>query len=795
MNASIEPGGPQFRRLSDDYGVTSQLHPPDMATAAAAGYRSILNNRPDLEGGTEQPTSAQLESAAKAAGLAYAHLPLALGDIGPAEVARFQKTLATLPTPVLSFCALGGRAARLHELAARGTGRRVSIAARLVMWFLVIAFLSCGVLALVLDRISSHSVEETYYRNLFAISQRKIAALESYASDLIRSVYLIGRTREVIDPVPALRAALDETDEGGLDAPAYRAAEAGLRRAVSNLAGQYGFVDATLFDLDGRILFSLNRRLAALTPGLNLADGALRNSELEGVYDRVKTLLQEEISDMRIYEGSTEPAVFVAGPVLREGALVGVLAFQVDNEELYSIIEDRAGLGDTGETVVLTRIGNDALVAAPLRHLADAAFRHRIPLGSPDGVASQAAVRGQRGHGRRLDYRGIETLAVWSYVPSFRWGLNVKQDASEALAMVESQRRLTLLVLLLGALPISVAAVLVAHSISRPLVQASKVAEQVAAGDLTRTFSSAGRADEVGVLLAVMANMITHLRGLLRKVKSASSEITHSADDVSATARTQEAGVAELSGTTAEIAAAVREISSTGRELLGSMGVVSERVDETAALADAGREGVSAMNAAIGELDAASSAINERLKVIAAKAQNINGVVLTITKVADQTNLLSLNAAIEAEKAGEVGRRFAIVAREIRRLADQTAVGTLDIEQMVAEMQAAVSAGVREMAQFGDRVARGVAAAAVTNDQLGRIISQVQELKPRFQFVSQGMQAQSAGAQQITGAMQQLNEMAQATSRSIGELTTATQSMHTAVAALGEEVDRFRTDE
>ena len=792
MNASSESGGPSFRRLSDEYAVSAQLHPEDVATVAAAGYRSILNNRPDFEGGPDQPTSAQIERAARAAGLAYAHLPLPLGDIGPADIARFQKALKALPSPVLSFCGIGGRATRLHELGARNSGKRGSIAARLIMWFLVIAFLSCGVLALVLDRISSRSVEQTYYRNLVAISQRKIAALESYASDLIRSVYLTGRAQEVIEPVPALRAALDE---GGPDTPAYRAVESGVRRALSNVAGQYGFVDATLFDLDGRIIFSLNRRIAALTPGLNLAAGALRNSELAGVVDRVETLLQEEISDMRIYEGSADPVVFVAGPVLREGVLVGVLAFQIDIEELYWLIEDHAGLGDTGETVVLTRIGNDAVVVAPLRHAADAAFRQRIALGSPNGMASQAAIRGQRGHGRSLDYRGIETLAVWSYVPSFRWGLNVKQDAGEALAMVESQRRLTLLLLLIGALPISIAAILVAHSISKPLVQAAKVAEQVAAGDLTQTFSSAGRADEVGVLLAVMANMIAHLRGLLRKIKSASSEITHSADDVSATARSQEIGVAELSGTTAEIAAAVQEISSTGRELLGSMGVVSERVDETAALADAGREGVAAMNAAIGELDAASSAINDRLKVIAAKAQNINGVVLTITKVADQTNLLSLNAAIEAEKAGEVGRGFAIVAREIRRLADQTAVGTLDIEQMVTEMQAAVTAGVREMAQFGDRVARGVAAAAVTNEQLGRIIAQVQELKPRFEFVSQGMQAQSAGAQQITGAMQQLNEMAQATSRSIGDLMKATQSMHTAVAALGEEVGRFRTDD
>src|SRR6201747_2968174 len=104
----------------------------------------------------------------------------------------------------------------------------------------------------------------------------------------------------------------------------------------------------------------------------------------------------------------------------------------------------------------------------------------------------------------------------------------------------------------------------------------------------------------------------------------------------------------------------------------------------------------------------AAGSVSAKLAVLSEKAGNISLVVTTITKVADQTNLLSLNAAIEAEKAGEYGRGFAVVATEIRRLADQTAVATLDIEQMVKEMQSAVAAGVMGMDKFGEQVRRGI---------------------------------------------------------------------------------------
>ena len=125
-------------------------------------------------------------------------------------------------------------------------------------------------------------------------------------------------------------------------------------------------------------------------------------------------------------------------------------------------------------------------------------------------------------------------------------------------------------------------------------------------------------------------------------------------------------------------------------------------------LAGSGQAGLARMEETMRQVMEAAGSINAKLAVLNEKAGNINQVVTTITKVADQTNLLSLNAAIEAEKAGEYGRGFAVVATEIRRLADQTAVATYDIEQMVKEMQSAVSAGVMGMDKFSEEVRRGM---------------------------------------------------------------------------------------
>jgi methyl-accepting chemotaxis protein WspA len=174
------------------------------------------------------------------------------------------------------------------------------------------------------------------------------------------------------------------------------------------------------------------------------------------------------------------------------------------------------------------------------------------------------------------------------------------------------------------------------------------------------------------------------------------------------------------------------------------------------------------------------------------KASNINQVVTTITKVADQTNLLSLNAAIEAEKAGDHGRGFAVVATEIRRLADQTAIASYDIEQLVKEMQSAVSAGVMGMDKFSEEVRQGVQEVEQVSEQLAQIIRQVQALAPQFETVNEGMQMQSTGAQQISEALTQLTESAQQTVDSLhqsgivmDQLNSTANDLRTSVSRLG----------
>jgi methyl-accepting chemotaxis protein WspA len=226
--------------------------------------------------------------------------------------------------------------------------------------------------------------------------------------------------------------------------------------------------------------------------------------------------------------------------------------------------------------------------------------------------------------------------------------------------------------------------------------------------------------------------------------------------------------------------------------LLNTINEVTAVAEQTAGLAGTGQSGLARMEATMRQVMEAGGAVNAKLSVLNEKASNINQVVTTITKVADQTNLLSLNAAIEAEKAGEHGRGFVVVATEIRRLADQTAVASYDIEQLVKEMQSAVSAGVMGMDKFSEEVRRGVQEVEQVSEQLAQIISQVQALTPQFETVNEGMQSQSTGAQQISEALAQLTESAQQTVQSLhqsnivmDQLNSTANDLRTSVARLG----------
>ena len=292
--------------------------------------------------------------------------------------------------------------------------------------------------------------------------------------------------------------------------------------------------------------------------------------------------------------------------------------------------------------------------------------------------------------------------------------------------------------------------------------------------------------------LLVLYSVIHGINLVAREIQKAGVQVNTSSTEIAATAKQQQATANEMAATTTEIGATSKEISATSKELVKTMNEVTSVAEQTASLAGNGQTGLTRMEETMRHVMDAAGSINAKLAVLNEKAGNINQVVTTITKVADQTNLLSLNAAIEAEKAGEYGRGFSVVAMEVRRLADQTAVATYDIEQMVKEMQSAVSAGVMGMDKFSEEVRRGVQEVQQVSGQLAQIIQQVQALTPRFETVNEGMQSQSTGAQQISEALSQLSEAAQQTAESLRQSNAAIQQLNDASSGLNVSVQRIQ---
>ena len=296
-------------------------------------------------------------------------------------------------------------------------------------------------------------------------------------------------------------------------------------------------------------------------------------------------------------------------------------------------------------------------------------------------------------------------------------------------------------------------------------------------------------------LLRALNTMARWLQTIVRGVKQATININSTATQLAATAREQDGSSQSLGASTTQIAAAIKEISTTATDLSQLMGRVDQSANATADLARDGRQSLQGMTTAMQSLDEGTNSIAGRLSTISEKASSINAIVTTITKVADQTNLLSVNAAIEAEKAGEHGVGFLVVAREIRRLADQTATATLDIEQTVRQMQGAVSAGVMEMDRFSEQVRRGVTETARIGGQLGEIIQQVEAGTSDFRQVAEGMKAQTEGAKQISDAMGQLTSGAREAVTAAHETCKAAAGLQESITSLRDGIEAFKISE
>ncbi|MFF5864858.1 methyl-accepting chemotaxis protein [Pseudomonas sp. NPDC012596] len=404
---------------------------------------------------------------------------------------------------------------------------------------------------------------------------------------------------------------------------------------------------------------------------------------------------------------------------------------------------------------------------------------------------------------RRHDYTEAERLIKDVLTPAWvdgRKHLNTviehnreSADAAthEIVSAVSTAKGSMIVSLLLAIVAAGICGLLLMRAITAPVQRVVHALDKLRSGDLSMRLSL-DRKDEFGAIESGFNEMAEALANLVSQAQRSSVQVTTSVTEIAATSKQQQATATETAATTTEIGATSREIAATSRDLVRTMTEVTSAADQASSLAGSGQQGLARMEDTMHQVMGAADLVNAKLAILNEKASNITQVVVTIVKVADQTNLLSLNAAIEAEKAGEYGRGFAVVATEVRRLADQTAVATYDIEQMVREIQSAVSAGVMGMDKFSEEVRRGMFEVQQVGEQLTQIIHQVQALAPRVLMVNEGMQAQATGAEQINQALAQLSDASTQTVESLRQASFAIDELSQVAAGLRGGVSRFK---
>ncbi len=432
------------------------------------------------------------------------------------------------------------------------------------------------------------------------------------------------------------------------------------------------------------------------------------------------------------------------------------------------------------------------MISQALTALPGQPFIHKYPWANPGETAP------------REKAAAVLAFKPWNWVIGVGAYADDFHDIRSRLAQSIREQNSRLMVagaLLLGL--VLAAAVYTGGVIARPISKSAAIAGLIASGDLGeaklqlealtgKDKAGRGERDEPTQLLTAFRTMAENLDSLLGQVRRSGILVTTSATEISAQARQMEESVNRQAQAVSQASATTREIAATTNDLLVTVDEVHGTATDTALLADEGQAGLGELTATITHLAQGAETLKVTLGELLDKTQQTAGALTAITKVADRTNLLSLNAAIEAEKAGEFGLGFAVVAEEIRKLADQTAVAALQIEGLVEAMGQAAQSSSQAMDLFARDVTLGQERTLPLRDGLERILSHVQAISFRFDLVASSMHAQAEGAAQISLAMTELTDTAGQTAGSAREFNKTALRLNQATQGLQQEMSRFR---
>jgi len=369
------------------------------------------------------------------------------------------------------------------------------IGTKLIICFLLISLTPLAVATYISYGSSKNAVEEEARQKLSAVAENESNQIRSYLREKEKDITQLSFMPNLKDALQRYKGAYSGQ---GMNSVEYNAVDHEYRPFLAYYQRAYGYDELLLVSPAGEVVFSVKERKY---PKLRYKIAPGQDAELADVFLRTtkSASLQTEISNF-VYDAEENKAVvFIGIPVRSGGSYAGTLVAGMDTSGISDLVRDYAGLGKTGETIVVARMGNEAVILTPLRFKPEVSYKRSIELGSDQEPAIQNAVSGKNGSDISVDYRNKKALSIWSYLPKFRLGIVVKMDTSEVFAKAERLKNVLFITGTVLLAIVVVVAILIAHTISGPIKDLTTVSRVITNGDLEKR-AEVETEDEIGVL-------------------------------------------------------------------------------------------------------------------------------------------------------------------------------------------------------------------------------------------------------------------------------------------------------